>query len=383
MQSTLYIDTDSALSELCQQLKGAAYIALDTEFIREKTYSAHLCLIQLATDDLIACIDPLKLDNIDALMDVLYDRNIIKIFHAARQDLEIFFDMRGSIPGPIFDSQIAATLMGQSDQIGYANLVKALLNVELDKGQSRTDWSRRPLDDAQIKYAADDVRYLLQLYPLIINSLKEQNRLDWLDDDFAELENTSLYELHPEIAWKKVSGHNRLKGVQLAILKQLAGWREQQARKRDRPRKWIMADDVLSTLARIAPTKPAELEKIRGLSPQNIKHDGATLLEEIQKGKNLPKDQWPEIKFKKATLNQECMTDILMAALRKQCKQHGISPAIIGNRKELEKMAMGDRELSILQGWRKHIAGDILLDILNGKLFMQVIDNQVQFIPAE
>ncbi|MCW9023465.1 MAG: ribonuclease D [Gammaproteobacteria bacterium] len=383
MQSTLYIDTDSALSELCQQLKAAPYIALDTEFIREKTYSAHLCLIQIATGDIIACVDPIKLDNIDALMDVLYDRNIIKIFHAARQDLEIFFDMRGSIPGPIFDSQIAATLLGQSDQIGYANLVNALLNVELDKGQSRTDWSRRPLDEAQLRYAADDVRYLLQLYPIIINSLKEQDRLNWLDDDFVELENPSLYELHPEVVWKKVSGHNRLKGVQLAVVKQLAGWREQQALKRDRPRKWIIADDVITTLARIAPTKPAELEKIRGLTPQTIKHDGDALLEEIEKGKNLPKDQWPEIKFKKATLNQECMTDILMASLRMQCKQHGISPAIISNRKELEKMAMGERELPVLQGWRKHIAGDTLLDILDGKLFMKVMDNQVKFIPAE
>lgn len=380
MQNTLYIDTEAALDSFCQQLKNAAYIALDTEFIREKTYCAHLCLIQIATEDLIACIDPLKIKQLNVLMDVLYDRNITKIFHAARQDLEIFFDLCGQIPGPIFDTQIAATLLGQPDQIGYANLVKALLHIELDKGQSRTDWSQRPLDEDQLQYAADDVRYLIQLYPIILNALKQQQRLDWLDDDFAALEDPGLYELHPEVAWKKVGGHNRLKGVQLAVLKQLAGWREQQARKRDRPRKWILADDTLTTLARIAPSKTSELEKIRGLSAHTIKLDGNNLLEQIQTGKNLPKDQWPVIKFKKPSLNQESITDILMASLRLQCKQHQISPAMIASRKELEKLAMGERDRPVLQGWRRHIAGEALLNILEGQQALKIENNQVVFV---
>ena len=382
-QDVLYIDNQTALSELCSQLADAPYLAIDTEFVREKTYSAKLCLIQIASENTIACIDPLKLEQIDCLLDLLYNQNIIKIFHAARQDLEILYDMKGSLPTPIFDTQIAATLIGQSDQCGYATLVKALLDIELDKGQTRTDWSQRPLDDAQLNYAADDVRYLIKLYPLIKKQLKDNDRDDWLDDDFAALTDLALYTIDEQTIWKKVSGSNRLKGVQLAILQQLAAWRERQAISRDKPRKWILSDDVLITLTRIAPTNMVQLEKIRGLSENYLKHHAQDLLDVIKKAQDMPKDEWPTIKIKKATAAQDTLTDLLMAALRLQSQQKRISTAIIATRKDIEKLVMGERDLPVVKGWRKHIVGDTLLDIIDGKLILKVENNQVVLEPVK
>ena len=376
-QDVQYIDTQSALIELCTQLSDAPYLAIDTEFVREKTYSARLCLIQIASENIIACIDPLKLEQMDCLLDLLYNPGIIKIFHAARQDLEIFYDMKGELPTPVFDTQIAATLIGQSDQCGYATLVNAFFNIELDKGQTRTDWSQRPLDDAQLNYAADDVRYLIKLYPLIKKQLKDSDRDDWLDTDFSALTNPDLYKVDEQTIWKKVSGSNRLKGVQLAILQQLAAWREQQAISKNKPRKWILSNDVLITLTRIAPSNIAELEKIRGLSENYLKNHAQELLDTIKKAKSIPKEQWPIIKIKKPTSTQDTLTDLLMAALRLQAQKHRISTAMIATRKDIEKLVMGERDLPIITGWRKHLVGDTLLDIIDGKLMLKVENNQV------
>ncbi|MDH5572861.1 MAG: HRDC domain-containing protein, partial [Gammaproteobacteria bacterium] len=260
--------------------------------------------------------------------------------------------------------------------------VKAFFDVDLDKGQTRTDWSQRPLDAAQLNYAADDVRYLIKLYPLIQKQLETDNRQDWLNDDFTALTDVSLYKIDEQTIWKKVNGCNRLKGVQLAILQQLAAWREQQAIKRDKPRKWIMSNDVLITLARTAPTNTAELEKIRGLSENYIKHNAESLLDIIKQAQNIPKDKWPIIKIKQATAAQDTLVDLLMTALRLQTQKNNISTAIIATRKDIEKLVMGERELPVIQGWRKHIVGQTLLDVIEGKLSLKVEDDQVILEPC-
>lgn len=380
MPTPLYIDTQTALENLCAELKSATYIAVDTEFMREKTYSARLCLIQIASEHTIACIDPFKLDSLDPFMDILLDRNILKILHSARQDLEIFHDLSNKVPGPVFDTQIAATLLGLPDQCGYAALVKHLLNIELDKAQTRTDWSRRPLDAAQLDYAADDVRYLLQLYPLILQQLKEQGREDWLSEDFLALENPDLYQLPLDNLWKKVSGHARLKGKQLAIVKQLAGWRELRARERDLPRKWIMADDVIISLARMAPEHPQQLEKIRGLANSRSKNSGSEILAQIQLAQKIPQDQWPRIPAKKTSKNEDVIVDLLMSVLKFQAQKNNISPAILGARKDVEKLLAGQTP-ALMQGWRKKIAGNVLNDVLEGRRILKIQQRQLQLEP--
>ena len=378
MSNDWFIDTAAELEDLCTQLKSANIIALDTEFIRERTYRSRLCLIQIAFDDTVACIDPLTLDNIQCLMEVLYDTRILKVLHAARQDLEIFFDMRSELPQPIFDTQIAATLLGFSDQTGYATLVKSLLNIELDKSHTRTDWSQRPLDPQQLRYAADDVRYLLQLYPLVTQKLQETGRQDWLSDDFSALTDPQLYINHPEKAWQRVSGHGRLKPAQLAILQKLAAWREQQAQQQNKPRKWLLSDDVLISLARMAPGHLEQLKKIRGIPDAALAKHGESLIELIQQAKQIPEAEWPIVKqYARPQVEQEILADTLMAYLRLLSSENNISPATLATRKEIDKLAAGERELPILRGWRGHIVGEKLLDFINGHISLSAIQGKV------
>jgi len=379
-----YVDTPQALTQLCQALQSAKVIAVDTEFIREKTYYAKLCLIQVASDSVIACIDPLALNNIDELLTILYSPDKLKLFHAAWQDLEIFYDQWGRIPMPVFDTQIAAALLGFSDQIGYANLVEQLLHIQLDKSAVRTDWARRPLSAQQLAYAADDVHYLLKLYPLILQRLTDFGRNDWLEEDFTALTDPATYAKPNDTAWQRISGHGRLKPRQLAVLQGLAAWREQQARQRNKPRKWILSDDLLLTLTRQLPTDQAKLAEVRGLTPNQLNQFGEGLIAEINAALALPKAVWPDVSHKeRLTPEQECLTDTLMAYLRLLAQQNQISPASLGTRKEIEKLVRGNQDIPLLHGWRGHLAGNPLLNLINGKIALTVRAGEVIAIPTD
>jgi ribonuclease D len=379
-----YVDTPQALAQLCQQLRTASIIAVDTEFIREKSYYANLCLLQVASDSVIACVDPLALDNLDELLAILYNPDKLKLFHAAWQDLEIFFDQWNRIPAPVFDTQVAAALLGFSDQIGYANLVEQLLHVELDKSAVRTDWSQRPLSRQQLNYAADDVYYLLNIYPLIKRRLEELGRTDWLTEDFNILVDPANYAKSPKTAWQRIKGYGRLKPRQLAVLQGLAAWREQEAERRNKPRKWILSDDLLLTLARQAPANPAKLEKVRGLTPNQFDQYGEPLVTEINKALGLPRDVWPQVTLKdRLTPEQECLADTLMAYLRLLGQQNQISPASLATRKEIEKLVRGQRDIPLLHGWRGHLVGNALLDLVNGKIALTVKEGKVHAVPTE
>ncbi len=233
----IYVDSPAGLDALCKQLQDSEWLALDTEFIREKTYYPRLCLFQVSNGDVAACVDPLRLDDLQPLLDVLYDGRILKILHAARQDLEIFLHDYQRLPMPIFDTQPAAALLGYGDQIGYANLVKLMLDVDLPKDQSRTDWMQRPLDPQQQRYALDDVIYLGRLYLHMRANLFDRERLQWLAADFAPLADPETYYPDPMLMWRRIKGRQPLRGRQLAVLQQLAAWREREARRRDLPRK--------------------------------------------------------------------------------------------------------------------------------------------------
>jgi ribonuclease D len=370
---TLYIDNPQALADFCAQMKASPWIAVDTEFMREKTYYGQLCLVQVATPGQIACIDPIQCPQLEALYELLFNPDITKVIHAAGQDLQLLFEMTGKVPAPVFDTQIAATLLGHGHQIGYGALVKQILNVELDKSHSRTDWSRRPLSQEQIDYAADDVRYLAQMYPLIVDKLETSGRLQWLDSDFEQLVARENYEASADRLWQRISGVNKLKGVQLAALRELVGWREQRARKSNIPRKWVLADDVLITMAMQMPAKRDKLSRIRGISGDMLKRHGDNLLALLEQARQMPRDEWPQFKRPpRLDDEQEARVDLMMALVRYRCHANGISPAMVTNRKELDQLVTGERDLNVLKGWRQHIVGNELLALLQGQRILYI-----------
>lgn len=373
MLSNYYVSTQEQLEELCDMLQGSASIALDTEFMREKSYYAHLCLLQIANDHLIACVDPLTVPDMKPLLDIIFDKNILKVMHSARQDLEILNDIRDALPQPLFDTQVAATLLGYGDQVSYGTLVRDMLNVELDKSHTRTNWSQRPLDPGQLLYAEDDVRYLLEISKRQMRKLADMGRDGWLDEDFAELTNEKNYNRPPGEAWQRIRGIRVLKGRHLAVLKELAAWRETRARKQDKPRKWILRDDVIVDLSRRMPETTGKLRSMRGIEPQVVKKIGQDIVEVIKKGMTAPEDQWPKLGFRfSPNSEQEAIVDAMMAVVRYCGLQNGISPAALATRRDLEQLIGSEGDHSILHGWRGMLVGRELMNFLNGNSRLSV-----------
>lgn len=374
----LYVDTNEKLQNLCESIKDAPLLILDTEFIREKTYRAKLCLIQIATDDIVACIDPIALDDISPLMAIIHDNNKIKVLHSARQDYEIFYDLDNKLPAPLFDTQLAASLLGYGEQVGYGALVSKVLGVQLDKAHTRTDWSRRPLNQAQIHYASDDVFYLRQLYPLLKKQLIEQGRENWLDEEFEALCQPELFITHPEDAWQKVKGINRLRPRQFAAAKNIARWREEMAIKSDRPRRWILADDILLAASQLLPKSISQLESIVNIKKATVENSGNFILACVKDALELDDSELPSTeKPKRLTADQEIIADLLMTQLKLVANEQNISPANIANRKMIEKVIYGDTDVPLLKGWRHQLAGKKIQDLLAGKVYLQVNNNKV------
>jgi ribonuclease D len=368
-----YVETPEQLEELCDRLRGSAALALDTEFMREKTYYAQLCLFQIANDRLIACVDPLAIPDLSPLLDIIYDRNILKVMHAGRQDLEILYDIRGTLPKPVFDTQIGATLLGYGDQVSYGALVRDMLGVELEKIYTRTNWAQRPLDSGQILYAEDDVRYLLEISQRQMRLLDDKGRSDWLTEDFNDMADEKNYAKLPDEAWQRIRGIRVLKDIQLSVLRALAAWREDRARTIDKPRKWIIRDDVLVDLARQMPTDMDALRDMRGLDPQTFKRAGADIVDVIQEAKMLPKEQWPKLGFRfSPSAEQEALVDAMMAIVRQYGLENSISPAAMSTRRDLEQLLTGRDDLPILHGWRGRMIGRDLRAFLNGELTLSV-----------
>lgn len=369
----LYIDTPEKLDDLCASLAGAAEIALDTEFLREKTYFPKFCLLQIAAGDVVACVDPLALNDLTPLLDILLNPAVTKVFHSGRQDMEIFFLLCGRLPAPVFDTQLAAPLLGLGEQISYAGLVAELLGVNLSKSHSRTDWSRRPLSPEQIRYAADDVIYLEQAYRRMRPRLEKLGRLDWLEEDFAELVDPSLYEIPPDQAWQRIGGVYQLKPKLLSIVQTLAAWREQTARAQDLPRGWILKDEALFDLARQQPANAEQLKLVRGLDERMLKRHGATICRLIQEATARPPRPFDaKGRSTKKTVEQEAVLDLLMAVVRLRAAQNTLNPAILASRKDLEQLLDGFPEARLLHGWRKTMVGDELAAVLRGERGLKI-----------
>ena len=378
-----YIDTAEALQAFCNRIAGADWIALDTEFLREKTYYPKLCLLQIATPDVVACVDPLALDDLGPLLDLIFDPGITKVMHSARQDMEIFFHLRGAAPAPVFDTQIAALLLGYPDQIGYGNLVRELLGVSLEKLHTRADWSLRPLSDPQLQYAADDVIYLVDVYRQLQAKLQQLGRLEWLAEDFQLLSSADLYLTHPEQAWLKVKGSNRLKGASLAVLQSLAKWREERAIRSDRPRGWILRDDALIEIARHRPVSVAALGKLRGLNERLVSKSGAELVAVVAQAVDSKPQPFPNAADRvRLTPIQDALVDAMLALVRLSGAQHALNPAVLASRKELEKLALGNADTDVMHGWRRKLVGEQLQALLDGKLGLAVRDGQLVITAA-
>ena len=374
MQS-LFIDQPEELERLCQQLAHSQFLSIDTEFVRERTYYPRLALIQIGNEDIAACIDPLAIDDLSPIKRLFQNRAITKVFHAASQDLEIFQQLFDELPQPLFDTQIAASVLGLGDQIGYANLVKEILDVELDKTQSRTDWLQRPLSTRQIKYAEDDVRYLTRIYPILLKRLDELDRRHWLDEDFAALTDPARYQPNPEQIWRKVKGVNRLKGVQLAILQALAAWREREAMERDIPRRRVIGDELLLDMARQRPKNIDALSKLRGISGGFVGRHGESVLALIQQAQQTPREQWPKLpKIVRLSAAEDAQVDALSAIIKLCAARYRINATNLTNRKELERLVTGERDLAILKGWRLHHGGTLLLEFLEGRSALRIVD---------
>ena len=374
----LYVDDSEKLQQLCESIQDAPLLILDTEFIREKTYRAKLCLLQIATDDVVACVDPIALPDISPLMDIINDKNKIKVLHAARQDYEIFFDLTNQLPQPLFDSQLAASLLGYGEQVGYATLVQKVLSVQLDKAHTRTDWSKRPLSEAQIRYASDDVVYLRQLYPILKSQLIEQGRENWLDEEFDAMCQPELFVTHPEDSWTKVKGINRLRPRQLAAAKNISEWREKVAIQKDRPRRWILADDILLAAAQLLPKNISQLESIANIKKAVVDNSGEIILDCVRKALDLNESDLPSIKKPtRLTADQEIVADLLLTQLKLIAKEQSISPANIANRKMIEKLILGEKDITLLKGWRNKLAGEKIQGLLSNEYGLHIENNKV------
>ena len=379
------ITTNDDLSSYIESIKDCKWLALDTEFIRERTYYPKLCLVQIAAHDKtgnlqLACIDPLAIEDISPLLYLLNNTNITKVLHAAHQDLEIFNFLSDQIPHPIFDTQPAAAVLGYGDQMGYGRLMQQVLKVDLDKSQSRTDWAKRPLKQAQLDYAIDDVRYLAQAYPIMRDQLISLKRLNWLDNDFAHFIDPSLYAINALSRWKKVKGLQVLKRPQLAILQELAAWREEVAELKDLPRRWVMKDEILIDLARQQPKDLQSIADMRGINAERTKKYHQTWLDCIQKGKALDESKWPEISRRnKPSSTQDKVIDVLMTALNIRAKELGITPAVITTRKKVAGMVQEKRQI-LSNDWRGALVNVLFSELLEGSKAITIKDDKAIII---
>jgi ribonuclease D len=373
-----YINRPEQLPLLCEQINQEPWIALDTEFLREKTYYPKFCLLQIAAPGWVACVDPIAIDDLSLLFEAIYNPNIVKVLHSCRQDLEIFYQITGRIPGPIFDTQIAAPLLGFQENPGYAMLVSSFLNINLNKAHTRTDWTQRPLSDDQIQYAADDVIYLCKIYTQMCEQLDKLGRLNWLESDFALLNNPELYQLSPENAWLKVRGKNKLTGRQLSILQSLTEWREQTAQTENKPRNWLFPDDMLLELAKLQPVTIADLAKIRNINERSVNRYGKVMCELIDAARQLPPKPFKDKdQPAKKTQQHEAVLDVLSAVVRIRAEENSLNPIILATRKELEQLLFGDEECPLLQGWRYNMAGQELTGLLQGQYSLSLTPDAV------
>ncbi len=375
----MHLEDRGAVERVFESARASGVIAIDTEFMRERTYWPKLCLVQIAVDDEAWVLDPLDAGDVSWLAEVFADPGVVKVFHAGQQDLELFCRLLGVPPSPMFDTQVAATLVGFPSQVGYARMVKELAGVELDKADTFTDWARRPLTATQVEYALNDVRYLCGAYRTLREKLEQSGRLSWLDEDFARLADPRTYEVVPEDQWRRVKRAGSLNRRQLGILLEAAAWREREAQRRDLPRRWVISDESLLQVARHRPTGAAGIEGVRGVNLRSLGDGGRGLLDAVRRGEAMPDSELPRIPRRpRAAVDIEGIVELMGALVRVRASEHGIAVPLLASRADLERLAGGEREDSpLLTGWRRALIGDELLELAEGRLALRVEGGKV------
>ncbi|WP_428682740.1 ribonuclease D [Sphingopyxis sp.] len=382
MQIHPLIETSAALVEFVDLIKNSDFVAVDTEFMRENTFWPELCLIQVADTEHAAAIDPMAAGmDLKPLLDLLVDNeDVLKVFHAGGQDVEIIFNLTGKTPHPIFDTQIGQMALGQAEQVGYSNLVEAWIGIQLDKGARFTDWSRRPLDKRQIDYAIGDVTHLAKIFPMMLKKLVKTGRGHWLDEEMEKLADPSNYNLDPNDAWQRIKVPSRKPDV-LGRLQSLAAWREREARNKNLPRGRIVKDETLADLAAHPPKQQEGLGSVRGLSATWKSNDiGGRLMDALANAKPLGKDDMPDRAPRGPGLGKEgvLVADLLKLLLKIRARELNVAARLIARSDDLEALAAGSRgDIPMMQGWRYDVFGHAALDLVEGRMGFAVVNGKL------
>jgi ribonuclease D len=380
----IIISDTVALREACELLAKSDYVAVDTEFLRETTFWPQLCLIQIAGPDLEAIVDPLVAGlDLKPFFELMADTSVTKVFHAARQDIEIIFKLGGLIPHPIFDTQVAAMVCGFGDSASYDTLVQKIKNVQLDKSSRFTDWSHRPLSEKQLDYAIADVTHLRDVYLHLKTELERENRTEWLTEEMAVLESRETYDLHPDDAWMRLKMRIR-KPIELAILQQLAAWREREARNRDVPRGRVIKDDAIFEIAQQQPKDADALSRLRTI-PRGFERsqNGAAILSAVNAALAIPKADLPKVP-RPANLPEGtgAAVEMLKVLLKLIAEKHGVAAKIIATSDDLDGLASRgeESESATLHGWRREIFGEPALKLIRGELGLRFANKRVDLV---
>jgi ribonuclease D len=378
------IDTTAALEEACRLLAQSDFITIDTEFLRETTFWPELCLIQMASPEHEYIVDPMaKGLDLKPFFELMANSAVTKVFHAARQDIEIIFHLGDLIPHPIFDTQVAAMVCGFGDSVSYDQLVQKVKNVHIDKTSRFTDWSRRPLSEKQLDYALADVTHLRDVYLKLKSQLEAEGRAEWLTEEMAILESRETYDLPPEQAWQRLKMRLR-KPTELAVMQYVAAWREREARSRNVPRSRVLKDDAIYEIAQQQPKDTEALGRLRTI-PKGWERSssGAAIIEQVNTALALPKSEMPHLqRHTHAPEGTQSAVELLKVLLRLTSEKHGVASKVIANSDDLEKIAAeGEKaEVAALQGWRKELFGDLALKLISGGVGLRFVDKRVEAV---
>jgi ribonuclease D len=379
------IATTPALQTLCTRLAAEEFVTVDTEFMRERTYWPELCVVQLAGEHEVAVIDAQAPDlDLAPLEELLANQAVMKVFHAARQDIEIFVLRFGDVPRPLFDTQIAAMVAGFGEQAGYDALVSALAGGSIDKAHRFSDWSARPLSPAQIAYAAADVTHLRIVYVRLCERLKQEGRLDWVAEEMAELANPAIYRPDPEAMWERLRPRSNNRRF-LGMVRALAAWREREAQRVNIPRQRLLRDETLLEIAATAPADPNALARARGISRGFAEgRTGASLLAAVADAKALPEDALPDApRARDGVRPSPALVSLLKVLLAAKCEEHHVAARLVATSEDIDRLASEDLpDIAALHGWRREVFGEAALALKQGRMALGVAGRRVKLIGA-
>ena len=380
---TLITET-SKLIDACERFSRDSFLAIDTEFMRERTYYPQLCLIQIAGKDEAVTVDALATKiNLNPILDLMANHKIIKVFHACRQDMEIFFNLNRRIPFPVFDTQIGAMVCGYGESVGYDKLVRQITGVQIDKSSRFTDWSHRPLSKQQLNYALSDVTHLRTVYESLLNQLEKNGRINWLNEEFQNVLNPKTYDIPLDQIWKRLKIKNGRPKF-LILVRELCAFREKEAQNRNIPRNRVIRDDVLLDIAARSPRSSVDLAKVRSLSTQFAEGRlGKSILRVVAEASNIPESDAPQLeKLNKPKPQKPALIELLKVLLKHKSEDNNVAQKLIASTADLEAIAENDNaNVLALSGWRKDVFGDDALLLKSGKIALSAAGDRIRVIP--